>query len=108
MRYLHYHYVVKEKIEDKKKSIKQYCFKDEEEIQKLKEELDKTKSEYGERIKSIVKANETTNDFLKSEHAKAQEEANLESMCLHVLLFPCRWRPGVGSCLLRIHNHVLF
>ena len=35
MRYLHYHYVVKEKIEDKKKSIKQYCFKDEEEIQKL-------------------------------------------------------------------------
>jgi hypothetical protein len=35
LRYLHYHYVVKEKIEDKKKSIKQYCFKDEEEIQKL-------------------------------------------------------------------------
>ena len=38
MRYLHYHYVVKEKIEDKKKSIKQYCFKDEEEIQKLLED----------------------------------------------------------------------
>ena len=45
MRYLHYHYVVKEKIEDKKKSIKQYCFKDEEEIQKLLEDQQKDEEE---------------------------------------------------------------
>jgi len=30
--FLHYHYVVKEKIEDKKDRIKRFCFKDEEEI----------------------------------------------------------------------------
>ena len=35
MRYLHYHYIVTEKIELKKDRIQKFCFKDEEEMRKI-------------------------------------------------------------------------